>query len=222
MANFPDAIDLIKKYEAFNEKAYADPVTGGYPYTIGYGSQFYPDGSEVKQGQRCSRKKALEYLLHEIEVINDQLDALELPIDPSMRQALISFIHSVGWNGFLYSSIIDALEAGDYRYTIDQINQWIFDENHKIIGGLIERRREETKLFLQETKEFEEPSVSVLLKAFTAYCGTEIQIKAIRILEDQMSPYTLSEFINNYRLSDEEFWLDYPWPDADEEFNFRV
>jgi len=222
MADFNEAIELIKKYEGFNEKAYADPVTGGYPYTIGFGSQFYPDGSEVKQGQRCSRKKALEYLLHEIEVINDQLDSLELPIDSSMRQALISFIHSVGWNGFLYSSIIDALETGDYRYTIDQINQWIFDENHKIIGGLIERRREETKLFLQETKEFEEPSVSVLLKAFTAYCGTEIQMKAIRTLEDQMSPYTLSEFINNYRLSDEEFWLDYPWEDADEEFNFRV
>ena len=222
MANFPDAIDLIKKYEAFNEKAYADPSTGGYPYTIGYGSQFYPDGSEVKQGQRCSRKKALEYLLHEIEIINEQLDNLNLSIDNSMRQALISFIHSVGWNGFLYSNIVDALETCDYRYTIDQINQWIFDENHKIIGGLIERRREETKLFLQETKEFEEPSISVLLKAFSAYCGTPIQIQAIRTLEDQMSPYALSEFINNFRLSDEDFWLDYSWTDTDEQFNSRV
>ena len=58
MADFSEAIELIKKYEGFNEKAYADPVTGGYPYTIGFGSQFYPDGSEVKAGQRCSRKKA--------------------------------------------------------------------------------------------------------------------------------------------------------------------
>lgn len=215
MADFSEAIELIKKYEGFNEKAYADPVTGGYPYTIGFGSQFYPDGSKVKAGQRCSRKKALEYLKHEVEIIYDQLDALELPLDNSMCQALISFIHSVGWHGFLYSHIVDSIECSDYKHTIDLISQWVFDENHQIIGNLIERRREEIQLFLQEQKDAEARTNSILLKAFSAYCGTPIQIHAIKALEDQMNPYTLSEFINNFRLTDEEFWLEYPNSDFD-------
>lgn len=209
MADFNEAIELIKKYEGFNEKAYADPVTGGYPYTIGFGSQFYPDGSEVKAGQRCSRKKALEYLKHEVEIIYDQLDSLELPLDNSMCQALISFIHSVGWHGFLYSHIVDAIECSDYKHTIDLISQWVFDENHQVIGNLIERRREEIQLFLQEIKGTEEGTNSILLKAFSAYCGTPIQMRAVKSLENQMNPYTLSEFINNFRLTDEEFWMEY-------------
>ena len=47
MSNFLYAIDLICKHEGFNEKAYANPITGQEPYTFGYGTQFYPDGLPV-------------------------------------------------------------------------------------------------------------------------------------------------------------------------------
>ena len=107
MADFSFAINLIQKYEGFSEKAYSDHVSGSTPYTLGYGTQYYPDGTPVKQGQCCSKEKALEYLFHEINVINEQLSKLDLDLDSHMKQALISFIHSVGWEPFLYSSIID-------------------------------------------------------------------------------------------------------------------
>ena len=58
---YQDAISIIKAFEGFNEKAYPDPVTGSDPYTFGYGTQFYPDGSQVKQGHCCTKEKALEY-----------------------------------------------------------------------------------------------------------------------------------------------------------------
>ena len=222
MPDFTEAIELIKKYEGFNELAFCDPETGGAPYTIGFGSQFYPDGAAVQRGQRCSRKKALEYLAHEIEIISDQLNGLNLPLTHTMRQALISFIHSVGWPGFLYSSIVDAMEINDVAHTIDLMGQWIFDANHKVIGGLIERRRDEVQLFLEEVDDIRESNNSVLLKAFSAYCGTPIQRKAVLELENHMNPYTLSEFINNFCLSKEEYWIDYSAIEFDEIITLRA
>ena len=70
MSCFARAIDIIKKYEGYSERAYPDPLTGGEPYTLGYGSQYYPDGTIVKKGQCCTKQKAMEYLLHDIEVID--------------------------------------------------------------------------------------------------------------------------------------------------------
>ena len=81
MSDFSRALKIIKKFEGFNEKAYPDPLSGGAPYTIGFGTTFYPDGSPVKQGQRCSKPKALEYLYYEISVINDELKKLNLNLD---------------------------------------------------------------------------------------------------------------------------------------------
>ena len=60
MSDLSLVVNLIRKYEGFNEKAYPDPSTGKSPYTIGYGTQYYPDGAPVKQGQKCTKEKALE------------------------------------------------------------------------------------------------------------------------------------------------------------------
>ena len=52
MADLSSAINLIRKYEGFSQRAYPDPNSGNTPYTIGYGTQYYPDGAPVKAGQR--------------------------------------------------------------------------------------------------------------------------------------------------------------------------
>jgi lysozyme len=205
MSDFSSAINIIRKYEGFSEKAYADPSTGGEPYTIGYGSQYYPDGAPVRQGQLCSKQKALEYLFHEVNVIDTQLTKLNLGIDDSMRQALISFIHSIGWEPFLYSNIVDCLEREDFCSATEEIGRWIFDVDHKVIGGLLDRRREEIVLFLQEVDANPWASTEVLLKAFRNYSAAPHQVRAIRSLEESINPYVLSEFANNFQV-DEEPW----------------
>jgi hypothetical protein len=78
MSNFSNAVNLICKHAGYNEKAYADPSTGAEPYSFGYGTQFYPDGSPVKREQCCSKEKALEYLFYELNIIDDLLSKLEL------------------------------------------------------------------------------------------------------------------------------------------------
>lgn len=205
MADFAHAINLICKYEGFNEKAYADPVTGAEPYTIGFGTQYYPDGAPVKQYQYCTKEKALEYLFHEVSIIDTELQKLNLGLDDSMRQALISFVHSIGWEPFLYSEIVDAIEQEDFKTASDAISRWIFDEYHKVVGGLIDRRREEVNLFLQDIDANPWSSTEILLTAFRTYTAAPHQVRAIRKLEENINPYVLSEFANDFCITED------PW-----------
>lgn len=196
MSDFARAVKIIKKYEGFSERAYPDPYTNTDPYTFGFGTQYYPDGSPVKQGHCCTERKALEYLNHEVEVINDELMRLNIGLDASMTNALISFIHSVGWEPFLYSQIIDSVEIEDWKTAAEEITNWIFDPYYKVIGGLLDRRREEAALFLSEVRGAYSPESTLLLRAFSAYTGAPQEIKAIQYLEQKCNPYILSEFAN--------------------------
>lgn len=201
MTNFSPALELICKHEGFNEKAYADPETGGAPYTFGFGTQYYPDGSPVKSGHCCTKQKALEYLLHEVSVIEQEVNKLNLPLDEYMKQALVSFIHSVGWKPFLYSALIDCIDVEDWEGVVEEFSQWIFDQEHQVIGGLLERRREESLLFLTEIKQTVKACEDVLLTAFRNYAASTEQVDAIRRLEQKINPYVLAEFANNFSIN---------------------
>lgn len=205
MSDLSGAINLIRKYEGFNEKAYPDPSTGAEPYTIGYGTQHYPDGLPVKAGQMCTREKALEYLFHEVQILEGELAKLNLGLDGSMSQALISFAHSIGWHSFLYSSVIDCIEEEDWLGATTEMSQWIFDEEHKVVGSLMDRRKEEVVLFVRELEEIPDHSLGILLAAFRNYDAAPHQVKAIRKLEESINPYVLSEFANDFRV-DESPW----------------
>lgn len=200
MGEFREAVELIRKYEGFSEKAYPSGDDGRY--TVGYGTQYYPDGSPVKQGQWCTKEKALEYLHREIKAIQSCLDDLNLNLDHSMEQALISFVHSIGWTPFLYSNIIDAVERDDLAEAAEEMKNWIFDENHEVIGGLLDRRREEVALFLREVDGNPWVSTEVLMTAFRNYSAAPHQVRAIRALEENINPYVLAEFANNFRISE--------------------
>lgn len=209
MSNLLHAIELIRKYEGFNEKAYPDPETGDSPHTLGYGTQYYPDGSPVKKGQYCTKEKALEYLIHEVNCIDDDLSDLKLHLDNYMRAALISFIHSIGWKPFLYSSIIDCVEQENWAGVVDEMNLWVFDKNHHVIGSLLERRREEAAMFLHLVNVSSAVAGNTLLAAFREYVPTPHQIKAIKKLETKINPYVLAEFSNEFKI-ERSFWLDEP------------
>ena len=207
MFYFVNAIDIIRKYEGFNESAYPDQLTGGMPYTLGYGTQFYPDGSPVKIGQYCTREKALEYLQHEINCIEDDLNDLHVHIDNAMRQALISFIHSVGWKPFLYSSIIEQIEQENWVAVTEEIKCWIFDQDHVVIGNLLERRREEARLFLSNIDTGLGKVGEILLACFRNYSAAPHEIQAIKKLEEGINPYLLAEFANTFQVKQAD-WIE--------------
>jgi len=221
MYPYTEAIKLIQKFEGLHEKAFADPDTGAEPYTIGYGSNFYPDGAPVKKGHRCTKEKAYEYLLHEISIIAHELIKQNLGLDPSMLNALISFVHSIGWEPFLYSSIIDHCEQEDYVAAAHEISRWVFNEQHQVIGGLIDRRRQEIKLFTKEQEINPWTSDDVLLKAFRNYSAAPHQVRAIRKLQEHVNPYVLSEFYNDFDLGKDPY-ADLTETELDQIFNAWV
>jgi len=135
------------------------------------------------------------------------LHVLNLGIDGSMREALISFIHSVGWDSFLYSNLIDLIEGENWPGATAEISRWIFDDYDRTIGGLIDRRREESLLFLSEIKNTVLVSSDILLKAFRNYTASPRQLNAIRQLEEQLNPYVLAAFANKFIL--DEYHIDY-------------
>ena len=98
--------------------------------------------------------------------------------------------------------MIDNIECENWSGVAHVLSTWIFGEDHRVIGGLIERRREETQLFLEEIKNTLEVSGDILLRAFRNYAATGRQINAIRRLEEQVSPYVLAAFANAFLLDD--------------------
>ena len=115
-----------------------------------------------------------------------------------MQQALISFIHSVGWESFLYSQIIDCIENENFSGVCAEIGRWVFDEERSIIGGLLERRQEEVKLFLTQIHTNDWKTSQILLNAFRQFSGSPGEIRAIQKLEESINPYILSDFANRF------------------------
>ena len=213
MKTFNPAVEIICKYQGFNERAYPDPETGGAPYSIGYGTQFYPDGTPVVAGQMCTKQKALEYLNYELNCLNEELDTINLYLDRSMRMALLSFIYSVGWDAFTYCELVDCIGNEDWHGVAFEMSRWIFDHNYQVIGNLIDRRREEIQLFLKEVNANPWASTEVLLRAFHNYIGLPQQVQAIRQLEENINPYVLAAFANDFQINKEPdermvFWDD--------------
>lgn len=93
------AIQLIKDFEGCHLTAYPDPLSGGAPWTIGYGTTRYSGNQPVKQGDRINVIEADMMLRLEVDHIAQKL-ANTVPhwreMSDSQRCALISFAYNLG------------------------------------------------------------------------------------------------------------------------------
>jgi hypothetical protein len=106
---------------------------------------------------------------------------------------------------------VDLIEIEDFCSVTKEISSWIFDADHKEIGGLLDRRREEVNLFLYEVDANPWASTEILLAAFRNYAAAPHEVRAIRELEANISPYILSKFANDFCV------VDNPWDDFSQE-----
>ena len=60
-------INLIKKFEGCHLKAYPDPLSGGLPITIGWGTTRKKNGTPFKLGDTITQKEADELLIAQCE-----------------------------------------------------------------------------------------------------------------------------------------------------------
>lgn len=96
------ALKLIKDFEGCHLDAYPDPLSGGAPWTIGYGTTRYGDGRPVQRGHKINMVEADMLLRLEVDRIAEKLRAT-VPYWGEMADqqkcALISFAYNLG-SGF--------------------------------------------------------------------------------------------------------------------------
>lgn len=138
-------LEVIREFEGFRENAYLD--TGGV-WTIGFGTIKYPNGTKVKKGDSCTRAQAETWLKNDTAWVGACLDrTIKVTVNQNQFDALASFIYNVGETAFMKSTMLKALNAGNYAGAASQFDRWVYD-NGKAINGLVNRRAKEKALFL--------------------------------------------------------------------------
>lgn len=139
-----DALDIIKKFEGFSEKAYPDPAHGWRVPTIGYGTT-----SGVKMGDTITKERAEELLREDVKRFEGYVDRLvKVPLTQGQFDALVSFTYNLGPGALEKSTLLKLLNRGDYQGAADQFPRWV-NAGGKRLEGLVKRRAAERALFLE-------------------------------------------------------------------------
>jgi GH24 family phage-related lysozyme (muramidase) len=101
-ADLAPALKLIKEFEGCHLRAYPDPLSGGAPWTIGYGTTRYSDGRPVSEGDEINAIEADLLLRQEVDRIAEKLRTTVpfwVEMTDAQKCALISFAYNLG-SGF--------------------------------------------------------------------------------------------------------------------------
>ena len=142
-----DGLRLIAQYEGLRLRAYADPGSGSEPWTIGYGTTRYPDGSPVRPVDACTPAQAWQWLEHDAAFTARVVDAgLQVPVNQPMFDALVSLAYNIGVGAFRRSTLLQLLNEGNYLGAADEFDRWN-RAGGRVMNGLVRRRDDEQALF---------------------------------------------------------------------------
>ena len=145
-------IDLIKKFEGCHLKAYPDPLSGGLPITIGWGSTRRKNGTPFKLGDTITQKEADELLIAQCE--SQFLPALsKIPhwneMNENQKGALLSFAYNLG-SGFYGSGNFNTITSRLKNKEWDKVPDALYlyrNPGSNVEAGLARRRKAEGKLW---------------------------------------------------------------------------
>ena len=151
------ASKLIREFEGCHLSAYPDPLSGGEPWTIGYGTTRYSDGRKVQRGDKITIIEANRLLDLEIERIASKLRST-LPFWNAMtgdkQSALISFAYNLG-SGFYgaagFETISKRLKAKEWAQVPDALLLYR-NPGSNVEAGLKRRREAEGRLWGIESR----------------------------------------------------------------------
>lgn len=100
--NLEPGLKLIREFEDCRLTSYPDPGTGGEPWTVGWGSTRYPNGTPVRKGDKITQAAAdlALGLTVEREIVPTLAKTIPYWGEMSTNQqcALISFAWNLGWH----------------------------------------------------------------------------------------------------------------------------
>ncbi len=140
-------LDLIESFEGCSLHAYADPGTGGEPYTIGFGHTGSVNGTPVALGMTITQAQADDLLAADLERFEAGVNTLvSRDLTSNQFSALVSFAYNVGLGALADSTLLRDVNAGDFAAAKYQFGEWISGANGPL-PGLIRRRAAEAALF---------------------------------------------------------------------------
>lgn len=150
-----NALALIKEFEGLSLKAYPDPLSGGDPWTIGYGAT----GRGIVRGLVWTKQQAEDRLLADVRAREPDLNKLlgGAPTSQNQYDALMSFGFNVGFfdvksRGRLVrvklegSSLLRLHKAGQFEAAAQEFSKWI-NKGSAVEKGLRRRRAAEAELY---------------------------------------------------------------------------
>jgi len=145
-------INLIKQFEGVHLTAYPDPLSGGEPWTIGYGTTRYSGGVPVKRGDKINMIEADMLLRLEVDRIAKKL-ATTIPnwkvMDDNQRSALVSFAYNLG-EGFYGTAGFETITKVLRNQAWDQVPKAMElyrNPGSNVEFGLLRRRKAEGELW---------------------------------------------------------------------------
>lgn len=143
-----EGLALIRQFEGFRSAAYRDAVG---VWTIGYGHTSMAGLPEVTPGLRISREQGAEILARDVAVFADGVAAaVQTKVNDAQFSALVSFAYNVGLGNFRKSSVLRAVNAGDFAAVPRRLNLWV-KAGGRTLPGLVKRRAAEGVLFAGST-----------------------------------------------------------------------
>lgn len=145
MLDLTPAYTIIMRHEGLRLRAYRDPRPGDPLLTIGYGHT----GPDVKRGQAITHEQALDLLrLDTISAAHAVRQLVRVPLTRGQFCALVSFTFNVGIGAFARSSVLKALNRGDYVAVQRALLRYVHaGKPPKPLPGLVRRRHDEAALF---------------------------------------------------------------------------
>lgn len=151
-ADLTAALALIQQFEGFHFDAYPDPLSGGEPWTIGWGTTRYGDGRRVSQGDRINRVEAEMLLRQQVDRIADKLRAT-IPhwaeMADNQKCALISFAYNLGsafYGNAGFATISQRLREKDWD-RVPEAMMLYRNPGSNVEAGLRRRREAEGRLW---------------------------------------------------------------------------
>jgi lysozyme len=145
-------VDLIKEFEGCHLKAYYDPLTGGLPITIGWGSTRRKDGTRFMIGNTITQDEADDLLYYQLR--REFLPSLQkIPYWSEMtdgqRGALLSFAYNLGagfYGGSSFNTITKCLKNKEWDKVPDALYLYR-NPGTNVEAGLARRRKAEGNLW---------------------------------------------------------------------------
>jgi lysozyme len=153
----------LKRWEGLRLKAYPDPGSkNGVPWTIGYGHTL-----GVKKGDTCTEAQADQWLKEDydrtVKVINKYV---KVPLTEGQYGALVSFVFNLGEGQFAKSTLLKLLNKGNYEAVPEQLLRFKYNDG-KVMQGLLNRRKDEVKLWNSSSAIVSEPSSAPIVVPVT-------------------------------------------------------